>query len=360
MSEPRDHDTEAAEEEEVDLEALLEQFREPEEAPKKRGGLIWYVFAILASWLAFWLAMQATTGVLDFGPKGPVKMKASKVRDRAAIARSWDGNVAEDYEERCRKGMSSLEIRWVLEDFQGAGLDEGPGSLIDAMEAVLEKVPRWSPLSAEATAKLDGLADQLAARQRAWYRAALGDALRLDEEQVRQLRTNLSKADKEDWDQFTKARSAAAPAGPEAVSRFLPYEILIQPVSWLANDRYAPWTLCELTKEQQGVTRRDEVVTEQLRVIGAEEGEAAPSWFDLRPSSVMITTSDKGETPRVEQELRDAESVFPFTPEQVFPEGSEDQLALAKRLHPAQLKILLLLNPGLAGELSEDLARSGE
>jgi hypothetical protein len=253
-----------------------------------------------------------------------------------------------------------LEIRWIVEDFQGAGLDDGPRSLTAAMTAIGNQSPRWTRLPEEASEKLARLADQLAGRYRSWYRHALADGLKLDEGQLRELRKNLAQAHQDDWEKFEQSRAATG-ADSDEIVRQAPYNDFIVASQWLADDRYAPWNLCKLDAEQLGITRYEEVVKQQLSVIGSqeEEGETPPSWFDLRPTAMVVTTTHGTEAPNVESEKRDAEAVFPLHPSQVIPED-RNLLAMAKRLHPAQLKTLLLLNPELAGELMEELKRSGE
>ena len=359
MSEPRDYDTGTAEED-VDLEALLEQFREPEPSKRKRANPAWFVLAVIVSCLAFWMSTQATTGTLAFARSAPAKLKPTKAQDRSAIDGRQAGSVVEDYAERCRKGMTALEIRWIVEDFQGAGLDDGPRSLRAAMAAIGSQSPRWTPVPEEAAEKLARLADQLAGRSRSWYRHALADALKLNEGQLRELRKNLAQAHQEDWEKFEQSR-AAAEADSHEIVRQAPYNDFVAASQWLADDRYAPWNLCKLDVGQLAITRHEQVVKQQLSVIGSQEGEdeVPPSWFELRPTAVVVTTTRGTEAPNIEREKRDAEAVFPLYPSQVAP-GDGDLLAVAKRLHPAQLKMLLLLNPELAGELMEELERDGE
>jgi hypothetical protein len=285
-------------------------------------------------------------------------MKPAKVRDRSAIAVPLQGkDLSEDYEARCKKGLSSLEVRWIVEDFQGEGLDEGPGSLWETMQSITAEGPEWAAASSENTDKLDKLAGLLGGRQRAWYRSALADALRLDDTQRHELKKTIGEAYEEDWESFEKSREAAKD-NFYPVFKVAPYNGLLDAAGWLASDRYAPWSLCKLSTGQLGITRYNEVKDKQLAVIGSGSAENAPSWLDLRPLH-LVTTEELSFEEVFGQEKRDAEAVFPFTKDQEIPDEGK-LLELAKKLHPAQLKMLLLLDPGRAGELMKELEREGE
>ena len=107
-------------------------------------------------------------------------------------------DVVEDYLARCKKGMTAQEVRWIVEDFQSAGLDEGSGSLADELNAIL------SPLvDVNDTAKLDELQIhgetaallkvkglKLARLQQQWYASAVADGLRLTQLQQEELALN--------------------------------------------------------------------------------------------------------------------------------------------------------------------------
>ncbi|QJE96575.1 hypothetical protein [Luteolibacter luteus] len=360
MSEPQDPDTESAtEEEEVDLEALLEEFREPEPPPRKRGNPVWLILAVILSILAIWMVPQATEGKIGFGiAKAPATMKATKVRDRSAIAAALQGkDLSEDYVARCKKGLNSLEVRWIAEDFRGEGLDDGPGSLLETMQSLTASGPAWAPASAESSDRLEKLAGLLGGRQRAWYRSALADALRLDDMQRHTLKKTSSEAFQEDWESFEKSRQSTRDS-IYATTRDAPYNGLLYAPQWLSDDRYAPWRLCQLSTEQLGITRYDEVKDKQLAVIGSGAAEDAPSWLDLKPLH-LVTTEELSYEEVFGQEKRDASAVFPFAEGQKIPDEGK-LLDLAKTLHPTQLKMMLLLEPKRAGELLEELEREGE
>lgn len=359
VSEPQDPDTQvAAEEKEVDLEALLEELREPEPPPRKRGNPLWFILAVILSILAIWMVPQATEGKMGLGvATGAKTMKATKVRDRSAIALPLLGkDLGEDYAARCKKGMTPLEVRWIVEDFKGEGLDDGPGSLTEAMQTIAAEGPEWVERE-ENSDRLEKLSGLLGGRQRAWYRSALSDALRLDDTQRQELKKAVSEAYQDDWDNFESSRKTAKDQ-LYPVFKDAPYQDLLEACDWLGSDRYAPWILCELSAEQLGITRYKAVKDRQLAAIGSGSAEDAPSWLDLKPLH-LVTTEELSFEEVFGQEKRDAEAVFPFTEEQKIPDEGK-LLDLAVRLHPAQLKMLLLLDPKRAGALMAELEREGE
>jgi hypothetical protein len=58
--------------------------------------------------------------------------------------------------------------------------------------------------------------------------------------------------------------------------------------------------------------------------------------------------------------IHHAVGVFPFTADQDKRIAEDDLPALLKSLHPAQFRMLLLLEPGMAETASEALATQGE
>lgn len=256
--------------------------------------------------------------------------------------------------------MTSLEIRWLVEDFEEAGLGEGQGSLMERMEGIIDEVPYWTPLSDGATEKLERLIDQLAARQRSWYCSALTDALRLDAKQFSDVKSKLTRIQQEERESLEQSRARGEKGGIGITGNPL-HDRLITPGEWLADERYSPWSLCELTRSQLRITRHGDVVSEQLNIISSESGAepAIPSWFELRPTAFATTASEGREAFDMEAVKREAEAIFPLIPAQV-PANADGLVDLVKHLHPAQVKILLLLEPGLAGQLTEELEKSGE
>ena len=57
----------------ADLEELLDQFREPEEALRRRANPLWFIAAILLSVLACWLALRASGGSAEEKPEAAAR-----------------------------------------------------------------------------------------------------------------------------------------------------------------------------------------------------------------------------------------------------------------------------------------------
>jgi hypothetical protein len=356
----------------AELEALLEQFREPEEPPRKKNGVIWYVAALLLAMGGCWLAVQATKGsVLGLKSAAPAPEKPAKSKDRTAYYVARDHIDAEaDYRERCRKGMTEKEVRWIVEDFRNEGLAEGPGSLVAGVQETFEIAGGWEewtegdedklPITEGIQAKLKELSLKLANRQQAWYCGALADGLRFTREQKAEAWNNSRSfvADSSsDFLQYETSGSGEAAAGAvfeeDARTIAFPTSGLLMPERWIRNERCAPWSLCDLNASQREVVgaRADTTVGDRSK----EEGND-PGWF--QPERTVLVGGKELSLPDGVDEVG---GVLPLTGEQSFPRDGngnpieKDMLAVAMKLHPAQLKLLLLLDPDRASLLQDHL-----
>jgi hypothetical protein len=157
------------------------------------------------------------------------------------------------------------------------------------------------------------------------------------------------------------------------------YSSFLEAQNWLADERYAPWELCDLTPAQEAVTRRAEI--EEQEEVGAADQDGqdvvwtAP-WLDPAipfrsglTDKREIRVGDGAFGPRAKEDhvagvdfgpLAAAGSVFPLEEVQLF-EG-EDFIPIndPTRLHPAQLKTLLLLEPERAGQILQALDKAGD
>jgi hypothetical protein len=332
----------------ADLEELLEQFREPEEAPRPRANPLWLVSAILLSVLACWLALRASGGGAEEKPKSaalagamlPGKTSERLPRDEEPV------DVVEDYLARCKKGMTAQEVRWIVEDFRRAGLD--------------------APPQGERTEKF------VAARleQHRWYLDLLADGLALDAEQRRVASEKL-------WllaDEATQRVAKELMEHDASVEKLLEKQPeilrdLIDANRWLEDERYAPWDLCELTKEQVRLTWFEWVNSRRNAEPDSLTYEPDMPWFDDRmvvggPSEGggwTIADFPTGDAPTA---INGAGSILPFIAGQTFRKGNGDGVGSledqAMGCHPAQLKSLLLLAPNIASRLLERLDETGE
>lgn len=345
MSEPPEQEEEEPEDPAAgaDLGDLLEQFREPEEPRRQRANPLWFVSAILLTVVACWLALRASgreaakdkpKSVALAGAMLPGKTSERLLREGQPV------NVVKDYLARCKKGMTEQEVRWIVEDFQKAGLDHPPEG---------ERIEKF------VAARL---------QQHRWYLDLLADGLGLDAEQRRVASEKL-------WLLADEATQVAAKAVMEHDSRpekslEMEPEILqdlIDANRWLEDERYAPWEVCSLILEQEAVTRRSEFEKEGLQqkeVQADREDSSAMMWLDQGTpfrSSLMrdihLADGDFGD-------LAAAGNIFPLEESQLF-EGEEFlRINDPTRLHPAQLKMLLLLEPQRAAEILKALEKAGE
>jgi hypothetical protein len=364
----------------AELEALLEQFREPEEAPRmKKTGPLWVVLAMIASVAGCWLALQATQGtILGARNTATPPMKPAKAKDRSAYYAAKDNiDVEADYRERCRKGMTAKEVRWIVEDFEKEGLAEGPDGLMSGVQEVFDFAGDWEdwtegdeeklPITEDIQGKLKELSLTLANRQQAWYCGALADGLRFTREQKIESWNN-SRAfvsdSSSDFLQFKEALDGSNFGSPDSGGVFngvtgggvdarkftFPTSGLLLPDYWIRNERCAPWNLCRLDPDQLEIVRDKPEATNPDPSTG-ESGEDE-EWF--RPEQTVLVGNREVSLPSGVDQVG---GVLPLTGDQDFPRSEEggpmedDMLSIAMKLHPAQLKLLLLLDPHRASIL---------
>lgn len=397
---------EAEDDKAAELEALLEQFREPDEAPRKtKNGPLWVVLAMIVATAGCWLALQATQGTILSAKAAPgAPVKPAKVKDRSDYyAKVAITDAKADYRERCKKGMTGRELRWIVEDFIQAGLAEGglPAEVQDTAE-ILSQTAGWrewkggenedAPALAEKVSevfKSKGL--QLAGRQQRWYADALADGLRLDRAQRKETYQNGRKRVEELGANFPQAADTLEWAPTKAPETGETEELdgeaaegsqasegspLLVPTRWLQDERSAPWEMCPLRPDQRAILSATESIAEDSQ--GAADAFLTPApasppsspWYDPErvviegPEAMRAGTSvgrDPNELmPSPAAAIHHAVGVFPFTVDQDKRISEDDLPALLKSLHPAQFRMLLLLEPGMADTVSEELATQGE
>lgn len=342
MSEPPEQE-EVEPAADADLEELLEQFREPEEPRRSRANPLWVVAGVLLTVLAGWLALRASGGGAEEKPQSAARagaMLPGKTSERSPRGEETV-DVVEDYLARCKKGMTAQEVRWIVEDFQKAGLDLPPeGERIEKFVAV----------------RLD---------QHRWYLELLADGLALDAEQ-RQV------ASEKLWllaDEATQKIAKELMEHDASVAKLLEKQPeilrdLIDANRWLEDERYAPWELCELTKDQLRLTWCEWVDVSRNAEPGSAMLDPERPWWNPETSSMIDPRSGAGSisdypTGEAPDKVNGAGSIFPFAKSQRFKSPDHDWAGSvdlqAMRCHPAQLKTSLLVSPGLAAQLSEKL-----
>jgi hypothetical protein len=332
---------------EPDLDELLEQFREPEEKPRRKAvpGSVWLMLALLLALGGVWLAFLVVTGGGVKKASGP-PLLPTKVSDRTPREEQATEpvDVVDDYIARCMKGMTEQEVRWVIEDFQNAGLDQG-----------------LSSASAEGFIRLRKA-------QHAWYLDLLADGLRLDSEQRRMAKEKLAGLLEEAEAGFEKDLSEQASEPIEQNGRRVQVvdgaviSRLIDSKQWLTDEGYAPWELCELTEEQKRVTYLGYLIyyPEESRPWFSPDGFGRTDPTDEHEGNIGDFST--GHAP----DIGEASAIFPFYSLQGFIGGPEEEGRLvslgrqATRCHPDQLKTLLLVKPEIASRLLGALDASKE
>jgi len=337
VSEPPEPEEEPAAD--ADIEELLEQFREPEEPPRKRANPLWVVAAMLLSVLGVWLALRDSGGGAEDPSKSaalagamlPGKTSERTPRGEEAV------DVVEDYLARCKKGMTAKEVRWIVEDFQRAGLD-WEGELVTELKQIFElmrREGRQAPRPQERK-RIESLAKQLGQRQRKWFGDTLAAALKLDLKQQREMREGLATGLEKDWVEVVREREEgeALEAGGEMnyFGQSIYYLDLIE--NWMDKPEYAPWNLTSLTEAQLSLTS-----------------------FESPDDAVVWLKKPRGTEPLGSPELEELQRRG--TAVEGTPFFTLNTLDAAMRMHPAHLSMHLLRN-STSRPLLEELEKRGE
>lgn len=349
-------------EDKPDLDELLELPGAPDEEPRRQRipGSIWLMLALVLSLAGVWLALRTAMGTAAAKTTGPPVLPTKVSNRTPREQKSGTVDVVEDYLARCKKGMTAQEVRWIVEDFQNAGLDHGPGSLASVYERMKMNPPHEETL--------ESLAIRLGKRQRAWYAEAVQGALKLDSSQRSHLIQNLEKALEEDRGACLALRVQhlqTREAGVDPEWAGIEFSFLARPASWLLSESYRPEKLVELSEAQKQISWFNNWVGE------SREGEVKPFPASSEVRMVDVAgfrwrnpvgkTSPEG-TWFVTQDYLQATaglaSLIALTKDQNYRGGGV--VELAKVLHPAQLKVLLLLDPDAADEFLRVLDQVGE
>ena len=315
-----------------------------------RNTLAWIVFATFLMFTAVWQAQVAAQRDLE-ARRQTLPPPAQTKRAIRPAPQVFTGDVAQDYIARCEKGLTDQEIGWILEDLHNAGLDRDP---IDYVVDYHLHEDRQFPL--------------FRAAQHRWYHETLVDGLRLSPEQSAQAATKLSELFAEAKEKFLRAitsdKLSVEPYGDIAIA-----------LLWLdGTHRSSPWNLCKLTPEQEKITWKHlyEIV-DSRKDLGFENRPPFPdnreqaattgSPLFLRSGPVEPESNKTENLPR----YWSANRIFPLLPQQfpafadpnAFDQPSKDSsdpiLEHIRRLHPAQFKTLLLLDPNFAAEIQRAL-----
>ncbi|QJE96574.1 hypothetical protein [Luteolibacter luteus] len=254
---------------------------------------------------------QKATKAAGAGLPRDARAQRDKPRER--------GGPVSRYTARCVQGLSEEEVRKIIAEFQDKVLvgDGHPGS----MEEGAEQRRRFHD----------------------WYLRTLVEGLDLSPDQEAAAKARLDALFQEalaKQNELLKAKEEGAGGLLGVERRFYAAQ------SWLKDDAYAPWELCELTKDQLGITWHDWLQVE--RKSNEETGDDPSPWFNLwirsgkAPGSGGTTAFPKEAAP---VRFGDAGVIFPLHPRQSFVHEGYSQIGELGSLHPAQLRTLLMLFP---------------
>lgn len=232
----------------------------------------------------------------------------------------------------------------MIEDFQTSGLDEEE---------------RW-------------LTGALRAKQQAWYLEALTEALQLSPAQRAQAKAKMDELHTADVEMIDRevAKYPASVENPDIRSAIESVSSGLS-ASWLWGNGYAPWNLCDLTREQDQLTLhrwRDNQRQTSLEIDSVLTDPLPSGWLQLARAKqdpvngnlIEVDASDdpfaatfipKNPIRSLVQNWFDLVDVFPLSPNQDFPKSFGSSLQQARTLHPSQLRMLMLLEPAAAGEI---------
>jgi len=287
-------------------------------------------FLLLTAMIAGWFAWQQgpTGGALFAGGKKELAPPAKTRHSQRVEPAAPTVDALADYKARSEKGMTDQQIGWILEDFQNAGL---------------EPPARITMVSVEDSVKLR------AAQQR-WYRDTLVVGLRLTPEQSAQVTAKLAllleSANEEYHAWLLKISRDANGFVPEPLLTVNWGDPFVHANRWLDSEgmkQYGPAKLCELRPEQLEILRQPEPeVTAESAPIFVPDLVAIP--LD-RPVQVVPAEP-------LPMGYPDAFSVFPARSGTAgFTMTESDFLPMIRKMHPAQLRMLVLLDPWQAGHI---------
>lgn len=314
----------------------------------------WSFAGICLLGLAGWQSVQTTLA----GRKAAAS-KLPPLRTRSSerpLLRREDtaGDPVANYLARAKRGMTEREVRWMVEDFEAAGLDRTVGELPDFLSAIRRRK------NAED-----------------WYLAALREGFSLTPEQSEKAGNQLHSLFEQDLRSLSIFEKPLALETPtvgdstladerisEAFGRFIEW-----PLEFFHHSAFAPWNLTQLSEEQSFLTLRYWLIEDAKRQSEADPfasdqtepthwlfsiySEAGCQVLIQDPTTGNLLENAEPMTPR--QDLLQS-GVFAFTPEQM-PQWNRatSLLEQAQCCHPAQLRMALLERPALAHKLRAEL-----
>ena len=291
-----------------------------------RKTLVWIIFASAVTSVAYW---QAQVAVAKDQKTAQVTLPPPP-RTRHAIRPGALAPLSDPiatYVARSANGLTDREIGWIIEDFKTAGLDLGVR-----------------------VASQDEYLAQRQAQDR-WYRDALVEAWSFTPEQAAQITAKLTELFDQEKADFIEALAAGPKpfkhngqwftvTSAEPIHRLIDADRRLQD----AVGRYLPANLCKMREPSDRLRNID------IKITGIPEqtyenttlaepiqiATAVPSMITVDLVLPKITALPEIET----------------TPEAAPEPGILPQL---RKLHPAQLKLLLLIDPNRTREVESAL-----
>jgi len=313
------------------------------------------ILAIFLTGLAGWQAVRiageerALHGMIDRPPP-------ARTRSTGRVAPSREIATADPisrYLAASKRGTTDREIRTIVENFQTLGLDDPP------------------PM---AMASIEGRR-AFRVKQDAWYALAIAEAFNLSVEQKAAMNARLAMLSAAELDRlviptyvfagstdveldFTNLDFEQPGMPPNSFDAKEAGKDFASATHWLADEGYAPWTLCALDQQQAALTTKQ--LGPQIIHPSADPFDDAPAYSWLRTTDGPLAHDlTSGEwhfwllVPDNSPGFLPGTNVFPLTVVQMsaIVSGSDDFLAQCRLLQPAQLRMALLLKPDLATDL---------
>jgi hypothetical protein len=320
-------------------------------------------FWSFAGWLLLGFACWEAGEVARGGRTAPSKALSpplqSRSGERPALVREMTaGDPIANYLAQAKRGMTEQEVRWMLEDFQAAGLDRTDDEL-DALDLASAKAHRR---------KLDQ-----------WYLAALSDGLSLSPLQKEEVTAKLDARFASDLQRILQVEQQLGDQVSATGDELLTESDLKRAKALFTYGRalfitsfFAPWNLISLSQDQTALTLHYWVIEEWKRqnganLFGSSEQQEPEYWlqeadpFADFESQTLIQDPISGNLlknpgPMVDRKNLLQSRVFPFTPDQIPSwNKASSLLEQARCCHPAQLRMALLEDPNLFQQMRTEL-----
>lgn len=333
--------------------------------PSSHRRVFWSFAGLFLLAFAGWEAVQLNSGGRKTfaGAHLPPPLR-SRSGERPLLVREKEtGDPVANYLARAKRGMSEQEVRWMLEDFEAAGLNRPKDQLPDIAAAKAHRK------------KLE-----------AWYLAALSEGLSLTSGQKEEMQARLDVRFGSDLQRLEELKSSSGEweERPGYVFRggkdlWDAYEQFYGFSVGLFNDSaFAPWNVTQLSEDQIAITLRYWLFEEWNRLsadnpFGSFEPPAhTEPWFWLynkeqynpfaEPERKTVIQDPitgnllENRGPVMYREHIVKSGVFAFTPDQISSWNEADSLlAQAMSCHPAQLRMALLEEPNLVRWMRAEL-----